>query len=257
MTEETITDLDGLPDALGEEWSQGKRLFFRGQSQNWPLIPSLGRRYQGTSFFDIEKRLFDEFKKEYIQRYGHPKDSDEDAWREGDCDRYDWDWIFAAIAQHHGVPTRLLDWSTNVKKALLFSVVNDNDADRGSDGVLYGFHDRTAITLKSGVPCFTQDDSPFRIQNVRPFTARGHGLNLDRIKAQEGVFTFQPDPTNDLIAELELGKIPEQKWRKWRIPRGAKTKLRCQLAKEQITLAAMFPGIDGLCRHVCHNVFGC
>ncbi len=257
MSEDPITNLDSLPDLLGEEWWAGKRLFFRGQSQNWPLVPSLGRRCQGASFIDIEKRLFAEFKEEFIQRNPHPKDS----WPKADCDRFDWDWIFAAIAQHHGLPTRLLDWSINVKKALLFSVVNDNDLDRSSDGVLYGFHDPTAIALRSGVPCFTQEDSPFRIQNVRPFAAYAHSssfdrITADRIQAQDGVLTFQPDPTNDLIAELELRKVPEQKWRKWRIPRGAKTKLRSQLAKEQITLAAMFPDIDGLCRHVCHTVFG-
>ena len=252
MTENSITDLNNLAEALGEDWRQGKQLYFRGQSQDWPLIPSLGRRYRGISFYDIEKRLFDEFKKEYVQHHGHPKEH----WPVPDCASFDWDWVFAAIAQHHGLPTRLLDWSTNVEKALLFCVVSDGDQDRGSDGVLYGFRDRTAIALKSGVPCLTHEGSPFRIHNVRPFSARGHGLNVDRIKAQEGVFTFQPDPTTDLIAELELGKDPRQKWRKWRIPRGAKTKLLGQLEEKQISLAMMFPGIDGLCRHVCRTVFG-
>lgn len=256
LTEDTIIDLDTLPDVLGAEWWQGKRLFFRGQPQNWPLIPSLGRRCKGSSFFEIEKNLFDEFKKEYIQRQGHPKDSPEDSWQQPDSERFDWDWIFAAIAQHHGLPTRLLDWSTNVKKALFFSIANESDKDRESDGVLYGFHDRTAISLRSGVPCLTHNESPFRIHNVRPFTACGHGLNLDRIKAQEGVFTFQPDSTNDLIAELELGKDPQQKWRKWRIPRGAKTKIRGQLEREHISLETMFPGIDGICKHVNYKVFG-
>ena len=65
----TITDLNILPDALGEEWQQGERLFFRGQPQDWPLIPSLGRQYNGVSLIDKEKELFDKFKKEYIQRF--------------------------------------------------------------------------------------------------------------------------------------------------------------------------------------------
>ena len=33
-------------------------------------------------------------------------------------------WEIAALAQHYGIPTRLLDWTANIKTALYFAIVD-------------------------------------------------------------------------------------------------------------------------------------
>lgn len=247
MSEGTITDLNDLPELLAEEWV-GPLRYFRGQTKDWPLIPSLGRLVKGMSFREVEGMLFHEFKEEFVLRHPDPRKELTFAGAE----QFDWDWVFAAIAQHHGLPTRLLDWSTDAGKALFFATAGDEL----SDGVLYAFHDKTKISLRSGVPYRTFEDSPFRITEVRPFDAVRHGLTFPRIIAQDGVLTFQPDPTNDLIAHLELGRDARQKWAKWRIPRAAKLHLRRQLEATGISMATMFPEAEGVCRHVLYKVLG-
>lgn len=63
---DSITDLEQLPDALGPTWQMTGSTFFRGQSRDWPLVPSLGRQPWARLLPDLETRLFTEFKSEYL-----------------------------------------------------------------------------------------------------------------------------------------------------------------------------------------------
>src|SRR2546430_1376818 len=139
---------------------------FRGvaDAARHQLVPKVGRN---AGLYDVarERVIFANFKRR-ARQYVEVQDLS--------------DWDVLALAQHHGLPTRLLDWTTNPLVAAYFAVCDEIEP---ADAVVYAFYsDRVIIT---------QNVNPRDFNGIARFRPRGVAA---RIVRQEGLFTLHGPP---------------------------------------------------------------
>lgn len=173
-----------------------------------------------------------------------------------------WNWL--ALAQHHGVATRLLDWTYSPLVGMHFATENSNHFDL--DGVIWcvDFHatnDLLPAKLKQileeeGADAFTGDMLHRAAPTLRdfdwlseePFVAFFEPPSLDaRIVNQYALFSLLSSPRTGLDAWLE--EHPDV-FRKVIVPADLKWEVRDKLDQANITERVLYPGLDGLGRWI-------
>ena len=206
---------------------------FRGQGNaEWEILPSLARLNPKkspiayTSWKDLEDGLLKEFKKFASMHLAvEPKTKLE--------------WMIQA--QHHGLPTRLLDWSTNPLKALYFAV--ENTSYDSIDGKVFVFAPRMWSTSSDDIN--TENDSYLDV--FYPVVIN------DRVFAQEGCFTLFPQKSNfDNFTPVEEGFSTQHALdvKALTIKKEIKPLLRKELERLGISDMTMFPGLDGISKFI-------
>jgi hypothetical protein len=206
---------------------------FRGQSNGgYQLRPSILRfPAKDHEILQTEKHLFDSFKKQALPYLSSKPDND-------------WDWL--AIAQHHGLPTRLLDWTTNPLAALWFVVskaTGSSQADGGNGAVwCYQVGQDAALDERE-----KDELSPFSIPKIRVFIPPHIS---PRITAQQGLFTVHPLKGSEASDPLENQSRGRLSLIKVMIHDDHKPILRQQLSELGVNAASIFPDLDGLSSHL-------
>ena len=135
----------------------------------------------------------------------------------------DWEWL--AIAQHHGLPTRMMDWTTNLLVAAYFAAA---EGPKESDAAIYVIREQHKL-LRAPI-----DQSPFKMEETTIFHPR-HAT--PRITAQSGLFTVHPELEQPFNCDgLE----------KWILKKECIVEIAGMLRQYGISHASMFPGMEGV-----------
>lgn len=170
--------LNTIHSELGQNGEGKRRLYFRGQSKRttdgYPLTPSVAR-YKHLGSLSLTEReqkeceVLETFSNHLLTYVQHRPQT---AWEE------------LAIAQHHGLPTRFMDWTTNPLVALYFAVRNTGG--RSADSAVYVLisNPRRYADLKRG-----QEVQVKPVGDAATVAASIEGINLLKIyqEARDGV----------------------------------------------------------------------
>lgn len=170
-----------------------------------------------------------------------------------------WEWIF--LAQHYGLPTRLLDWSENPLIGLFFAVESDNaDMPQPTAGALYELNPTHLNQHSLGVqnPGVIMFDHDEQLEAYLPGSLSGRmepvaaiaSRSFDRIISQSGTFTITHK--NHVLRTRE-NEAPA--FQKMIIPSFAKPMIREELADLNIRASTVYPDLDHLAAYVSERHF--
>jgi hypothetical protein len=208
---------------------------YRGQADAaWPLMPKAGR----PEYFDPT------WEEERLSEPGIPlplKDLGRFyAWRRravaysGSIPQDDFECL--ALAQHYGLATRLLDWTTNPLVALYFAAETHQD----TDGAVYCY-----------LPWRSLKGEPYYLDAVRHVVHYAPRPFDQRVLVQDAVFTIHPQPsvplTPDTLPPESESNAPEcVDLVRFRVVARAKSIILRQLSDIGVNRKRLFPDLEGL-----------
>jgi len=217
---------------------------YRGVADSsWELETSLYR--MGGAYENVEGPLLRSFKK-YAEPGSIPGDSL---------------WSRLSVAQHHGLPTRVLDWTVSPKVAIHFATAEEKHYDKDAaiwriniskarellpEKLRKVLHKEYAYLfsvemLEENLPTLEDLDT---LRPDNPFILFFEPPSLDaRIINQWAILSIMPGATAVLSKFLENH---DTLYDRIIIPKELKWEVRDKLDQDNVTERILFPGLDGL-----------
>jgi len=208
-------------------------LWFRGHSNSsWDIVPSIGR--VANPDYSKEEQLRVEFGRRiaYLDHVIHPIPVPE----------------LTFLMQHHGIPTRLLDWTTNPLVALYFALSDDNK----EDACIWVIDpNQLNRSFKEQYPVEVSEQLFNRTDEKKVIAICAAHSNT-RMSSQRSEFTVHMNytPLNQ-IKETTVA-IKEQLI----IPYVLKSELKKKLRTFGIDKRSLFPDLDNIAKSVVDDVLG-
>jgi hypothetical protein len=238
-------------EVFGDSWDPSLRrhrskALFRGMGQaHLETRTSLARL--GGQYWELEYHVLRAFRK-YATREQVPFDDD-------------WNWI--ALGQHHGLPTRLLDWTYSPYVAMHFATAELSHYDSDGAIIIVNYHE-AARTLPDRLRSILSDAGShvFTTEMLRQYASTLK--EFDNLNGTEAFILFFEPPSLDeritnqfaVFSLMSNARFSFESWladaptigRKLILKAGLKWEVRDKLDQANMTERVLFPGLDGLSR---------
>ena len=200
----------------------GGTLLFRGQSKRGNLLPGIARKDPKKKTTSVEKSMLADLRKHGLTMIPSYVD-------------FDNDWDMLVLAQHFGMKTRLLDWTSNALAAIWFAC-----SSRGTGDCYVYTLEADSLMLES------LKGSPFSQKKTKVINP---SLSNDRIIAQSGFFTaHRYSETASRFVPLERNPDVKKHLTEYVIAGKHREGFLMTLERCGVTSKSIYPDIEGVCR---------
>jgi len=199
---------------------------FRGQNTDKALIPGIARHNFKRSREVDEKRMLEEFNTQSIQYLNYQPKTDLEK---------------LTIAQHHGIPTRLLDWTENALAALYFAVnQHPKENDLAVVWVLSLDRDNNMVIKESDSDIFNSKE----VKLFKPATI------IPRVTSQFGWFSCHPYSGQGFYERIDREYKDTTRLNKILINEGKSNEILETLESCGVNKHAIFRDLDSLGQYI-------